>query len=629
MILEPPRRLLIRPRSPSRTWCGGGVRDCASMRQERERVMPGSKATEFDIRARCEFYAQKYQNKPERLEKGLAAYAVHLFAQEPGFDAVLDGETTSEADLAEHICQPNDLHVDAVLEDEVGQRLLLVQVAWRHKDLDTRRIAAFFDAPHRILSNACAVTGGDRIQDLLAGFARKIDDGYEVLLRFVTNLPVGRRAHLEAVTDAKNQEYEDTGRRITCEVYGIPELSKREEELRGAVGGGLVEPVTLNLQSGHFMAVDSPFRTLVGVIKANELVDLYKRAGVGNTLFNLNIRPLGSRKVNPKIVDTALSDDEAAHFFYYNNGVSAVCTEYSLSGNSVTAKRLQVVDGAQTISALVRALRRKPTVTVYVLFRLTATAESSGGPFTDNVIRYNNTQNSLKVSALFSNDPIQKWLRDNFELISGRGPIPTMYYLHKSGHSPEGAKGKGIKIEQLAGIRHAFLYGPVPSYREPAQFFDRELRYGEAFGIDGREVDVWPEEKLFETATAITINQRVQDISRQLKESAHTKDTDEGTYLYRLARYVTALVGVGLEAVRASTFSDYATLTASAATFDQHVNPVLGTARAVLRHEWTTRTSGPAGVQPEYELARDEPTWMRLRDTLREEVLADLVTPSP
>jgi hypothetical protein len=597
---------------------------------EREFVMP-SKATEFDIRAQCEFYAQKYRYKPERLEKGLAAYAVHLFAQEGGFDAVLEGEATSEADLAEHICHSNDLQVDGVLEDEVGKRLMLIQAAWRNKDLDQHRIDAFFDTPHRILSNACAVTGGDQIQDLLAGFSEKINDGYEVLLRFVTNLPAGRRARAEAAMDAKNQEYEDTGRPITCEIYGISALSKRDEELRGAIGGGLVEAVTLNLQSGHFMALDTPFRTLVGVIKANELVDLYKRAGVGNTLFNLNIRfPLTSRKVNNKIVDTASSDEEAAYFFYYNNGVSAVCSEYTRSGNSVTAKRLQVVNGAQTVSALVRALHRSPQASVYLLFRLTATAEFYGGRFTENVIRYNNTQNPVEVSDFFSNDPIQEWLRDNFQLISGRGPAPIMYYLHKSGHRPPGKVGTGIKIEQLAGIRHAFRYGPVPSYREPAQFFDRELRYGEAFGIDGKEVGSWPEEELFETAAAITINQRVQGIGRMLKASPQTKDTDEAKYLYRLARYVTALVGVGLEAVRTSTFIDYATLTASASTFDQHVNPVLGKARAVLRDEWRARAGGSASVRSEYNLARDEPTWIRLRDTLREGVLADdLVTPNP
>ena len=120
--------------------------------------MPGSKPPEFDIRSRCEFYAQKYHRRPERLEKGLAAYAVHLFAQEPGFDTALDGEATTEADLAAHLCQSNDLHIDAMLEDEVGRRLLLIHAAWRHKDLDERRIAAFFDAPDRIRSHQSAVT---------------------------------------------------------------------------------------------------------------------------------------------------------------------------------------------------------------------------------------------------------------------------------------------------------------------------------------------------------------------------------------------------------------------------------------------------------------------------------------
>ena len=116
--------------------------------------------------------------------------------------------------------------------------------------------------------------------------------------------------------------------------------------------------------------------------------------------------------------------------------------------------------------------------------------------------------------------------------------------------------------------------------------------------------------------------------SRTLATGSATQDTDEARYLRRLARYVTALVGVGLEAVRPWTFHDYATLTSSAATFDQHVNPMLGKARAVLRHEFTTRTIGPPGSQPEYRLARDEPTWTRLRDTLRQQVLTDSAAPS-
>ncbi len=483
---------------------------------------------------------------------------MHLFAQEPGFDTALDGDAASQANLALHLCKPNDLHIDAVLEDEVGRRLLLIHAAWRHKDLDERRIAAFFDAPDRMLARGDAVSGGAQIPDLLAGFAEKVDDGYEVLLRFVTNVAAARRAQSAAAADAKNRDYDNTGRPITCEVYGAAELSKREQELGAAAGGGLLEPVTLNLQSGHFTALDAPFRSLVAAIKANELVDLYNRAGVGSALFHVNIRPLGSRRANPRIVETALSDIGAARSFYYNNGVSAVCAEYTISENTVTAKRFQVVDGARTVTALAQALHRKPNAGVYLLFRLAAAADSYGGPFTDNVTRNTNTQNSLKIPALFSNDPIQRWLADNFVVISGRGPVPAMHYRHRSGHRAEDGAGKGITIEHLAGIRHAFLYGPVPSYREPAQFFDRELRYAEAFGINGKEVERWPEEELFKTAAAITVNQRVREISRTLAAGSSAKDTDEARYLRRLSRYVTALVGVGLEALRPRTFRDYA-----------------------------------------------------------------------
>jgi len=56
---------------------------------------------------------------------------------------------------------------------------------------------------------------------------------------------------------------------------------------------------------------------------------------------------------------------------------------------------------------------------------------------------------------------------------------------------------------------------------------------------------------------------------------------------------------------------------------------MLEKARAVLRHEFTARIVGPAGDQPEYEFARDEPTWTRLRDMLRQQVLTDLAPPRP
>jgi hypothetical protein len=449
------------------------------------------------LRDICAFYAQKYKYPANALERGLEGYAVHLFAQEEGFDDVLESALTTEADLSNYICRSNDLQIDGVLQDEIGQRIMLIQAAWRAKGLDETKISSFFDVPDRIIHQDYVDTGGDQIQDLIADFPAQVEDGWEVVLRFVTNASVDTTAKFQALVSAKNEAYLQEERNITCELYGAPELAKRDEELKSAIRGGLVDEVSLQLQSKKFIELNEPYRTIIGVIKANELVDLYNRKGVGLALFNLNVRlPLTSRKVNPGIVDTAVSPTESQNFLYYNNGVSAVCSGYELSKNTVTAKRLQIINGAQTVSALVKARRKNPQADVYLLFRLTETAEHYGGAFTDNVIRYNNTQNPVKVADFFANDQIQVWLRDNMTKIAGHGPIPNLYYIHKSGHKPKGATGRGLKIEQLAGIRHAFIYGPVTSYKEPATFFDRSGRYDEAFGVDGKPGTFWPREEL-------------------------------------------------------------------------------------------------------------------------------------
>jgi hypothetical protein len=66
----------VADRSPSGPYGSAGrgvkrLRRVAPGAGSGEHLMPGSKPTEFDIRARWEFYAQKYHRRPEWLEKGL------------------------------------------------------------------------------------------------------------------------------------------------------------------------------------------------------------------------------------------------------------------------------------------------------------------------------------------------------------------------------------------------------------------------------------------------------------------------------------------------------------------------------------------------------------------------------
>ena len=110
------------------------------------------------------------------------------------------------------------------------------------------------------------------------------------------------------------------------------------------------------------------------------------------------VNPIGT---NAKIIETAETRGE--EFFYFNNGVSAICTHYKIVGNELIANNCQIINGAQTVGALAKA---PANPALEVLFRLTKTAsvKTEKGMNID-IIRYNNSQNIIKTSDFHSNDP--------------------------------------------------------------------------------------------------------------------------------------------------------------------------------------------------------------------------------
>jgi hypothetical protein len=158
---------------------------------------------------------------------------------------------------------------------------------------------------------------------------------------------------------------------------------------------------------------DSPFKTLVAVVKGNSLRNLYKRHK--QSLYAFNIRGfLGNRGINQDLINTIISSPD--DFYYFNNGVSAVCTDFSIDSTTrvVTASKLQIINGAQTVTAIAN---QDADERVEVLFRLTETeGESTEKGMNQRIIRYNNSQNQIKVSDFRSNDPIQRFLKDKLRV---------------------------------------------------------------------------------------------------------------------------------------------------------------------------------------------------------------------
>src|SRR4029077_5028148 len=110
-----------------------------------------------------------------------------------------------------------------------------------------------------------------------------------------------------------------------------------------------------------------------------------------------------------------------------------------------------------------------------------------------------------------ANDPIQLWLERKFVEYRNafRAILPDLVYVRKRGMKKRGRfTGTGIKLEDAAKIRYAFLNEPTRAIESPKDMWTRKEDggvYELAFGLDGREVELWPDSDFEELLLAIAI----------------------------------------------------------------------------------------------------------------------------
>lgn len=174
--------------------------------------------------------------------------------------------------------------------------------------------------------------------------------------------------------------------------------------------GGIAED-TLTFSGLHIEDSGDYGRAWIGSVSAPELQRLHKK--YNDELFSGNIRLfLGARKggINEQIIKTAKEDPGT--FWALNNGVTIVAdTVEAIDVDNLHScfrlKRFSIVNGCQTTSSLVQA---KANSTAKVLVRVIA-AKSS---VRTDIVRYNNSQNAVRIWSVRSADGVQKMLRDQF-----------------------------------------------------------------------------------------------------------------------------------------------------------------------------------------------------------------------
>ena len=209
------------------------------------------------------------------------------------------------------------------------------------------------------------------------------------------------------------------------------------------------------------------------------------------SLYAWNIRGfLGGQGINKAIAETVRTQPQ--EFFYFNNGVSAICTDFEIDGNELTAKNFQIINGAQTVSSLA-AEDQSPDVEV--LFRLTKTETiNTDSGFNHDLIRFNNSQNPMKVSDFRANDQIQLYLERAFVNRRATQALAKLRYLRKRTVAGGRGVGQSVELEELAKVRFAFFHEPTLVHASPRSLWTLEgsdASYAKAFGIEGELKEAW------------------------------------------------------------------------------------------------------------------------------------------
>jgi AIPR protein len=163
-------------------------------------------------------------------------------------------------------------------------------------------------------------------------------------------------------------------------------------------------------------------------------------------LFRRNVRQsLGiGNKVNKALRLTLVNSERAPYFFFFHNGITALCKNFSFSedGKRLTVRALSVVNGCQSLSTIFATsgkVAQNGQAHGSVLFRFYEVSQYDLG----EVISINtNSQTAVKPRDLRSNDRFMRAIKRRYET-----GVPGGYFITKRGEERPHDKAEGKCVD--------------------------------------------------------------------------------------------------------------------------------------------------------------------------------------
>jgi hypothetical protein len=338
----------------------------------------------------------------------------------------------------------DDKQIDAVVIDDEKSTIFVIQ----GKFIGSNRIIDA--APLReVLSSWIQLRDLARLQEVannklkrrLAEIGRVLEeDEYEISFELITTAPLSPSATEDLATFQKQlaELSERDGFTASITLIDTDELRRRYELAVERENPYIRHTITL--EEGKFLSMAIAGTQVV--LAAIPLKACLEIPGIKDgALFQKNVRQsLGLNAVNKEIRRTIYSEDKFKDFFFFHNGITAICNRMTLSNGTLELGGLSVVNGCQSLNTILYSSERvKQLDETYIMFRFYEIPQRDRA---DRISISTNSQSAVKPRDLKSNDKRVLSLKNSFEQ-----RYPMGYLVTKRGETYPAEKDKRYVVD--------------------------------------------------------------------------------------------------------------------------------------------------------------------------------------
>lgn len=396
-----------------------------------------------------DYYQNNYANEGQRF---VAWYLrnIHGLDTVEAKDCITDGA--------------NDKQIDAVYINNQESTIYIIQgkfIASEYVDAEPVR---------EVLSSWVLVQNLNQLQEAanaklkvkINEISAALDDGYEICFELVTTATLTDQAQRDVDMFSKKLA-DDEELDANFVVVDNEMLKFKYDEALNKTNNYI--NFTFQLEPGKYLELE--LNGTRAVLAAIPLKDCVNIPGIKDgRLFRKNVRQsLGnSNKVNKGIARTIKK--ESGDFFFYHNGITAICSKIDIRNGQATVKDLNVVNGCQSLSTIFNCGETAKKSCGYILFKFYEMANSEKA---DKITNSTNSQSAVKARDLRSNDKIVLSIKKNYEQM-----YPNGYLVTKRGENVDTTKYDSGHIIQLTDLGKELIawhsQRPTLSYSETKIF---------------------------------------------------------------------------------------------------------------------------------------------------------------